>query len=201
MTNQQKGLLALIVIILALWASFAFVKCQPSVVLAQEFERPRRYSRGDVLLAAQACVHEATWAGGTETVDCGGIVQVVLNRQNEGETFASALRRTMPRFFAGRSDRAWARHLTFGPMRENPPGWPYTTVSIRNYDASWRAVFVRTMRYLEGVEALPCPDPVVGWMGRETDHRALERRLSSGFWRVSDCGPSRNVFLYQYDPE
>lgn len=200
MTNQQKGLLALIVIILFLWASFAFVKCQPSVVLAQELERPHRYSRDEVLLAAQACVHEATWAG-AQTVDCGGIVQVVLNRQNEGESFAAALRRTMPRFARGVTSRSWARHLVFGPMAQNPPGWPYSTVHIRNYDASWRAVFVRTMRYLEGVEALPCPDPVVGWMGRETDHRALERRLSSGFWRVSDCGESRNVFLYQYEPE
>lgn len=157
-----------------------------------------RYSQADGLLAAQACVSEATWAGAATTNDCGGIIAVVEARRGEHETFSAALRRTMPRFTAGTTDRIWALHLPYGPITQNPQGWPYAYGARRHSD-QWRAVVDRVRGYmLEGV-ALPCSPQPISWLGRRTDGHVLAGRLDSGHWRESSCGATQNAFLYMTD--
>ena len=160
-----------------------------------------RYSLADALLAAQACVHEATWAGGRGgTADCGGIIQVAEHSRAPGETFSSALRRRMPRFAAGTSDRAWVLGLPAGPLRVAPAGWPFR-VPARHYAPAWSGVFARVSDYMHEREPLPCSPEPMGWFGRETDGDALAARLATGLWRESDCGTTHNAFVYQIDPD
>lgn len=160
-------------------------------------ERPYdyRFTRGDLTLASQACVHEATWAGASITGDCGGILQVVMSRRHEHERFEDALRRTMPRFYAGATTRSWTRHLPFGPIRVNPPGWPYE-YPASHHSEDWHAVNIRVSHYMRGEEALPCSPEPVRWFGRTTDHAQLVSALARG-WEEAECGESRNVFLYR----
>jgi len=163
-----------------------------------------RFTREDRLLAAQACVHEATWAGATHTGDCGGIIQVVMERRRPtryrdghrfpAETFEHALARTMPRFYAGRTTRSWARFLTAGPLRIDPPGWPYA-YPARHHDESWLATNQRVAGYMRGSEPLPCSPTPGRWFGRETDGAALASTLAEGRWCEAICGESRNAFL------
>lgn len=158
-----------------------------------------RYTQADGLAAARGCVSESTWRGGSETQDCGGIIQVVESRRAPGEAFTAAIRRTMPRFFGGRTDRLWALHLPYGPITENPEGWPYA-YGAAHHSAQWRTVMDRVRGYmLEGV-ALPCSPQPSSWLGRETDGHVLREHLDSGLWRESDCGgPTVNAFLYRVD--
>jgi hypothetical protein len=163
-----------------------------------------RFTREDRLLAAQACVHEATWAGATHTGDCGGIIQVVMERRRPtryrdghrfpAETFEHALARTMPRFYAGRTTRSWTRFLTAGPLRIDPPGWPYA-YPARHHDESWLATNQRVAGYMRGSEPLPCSPTPGRWFGRETDGAALASTLAEGRWCEAICGESRNAFL------
>lgn len=153
-----------------------------------------RFTVADRLLASQACVHEATWAGAELTADCGGILQVVMERRRRGESFSSALERTMPRFFSGSTSRAWTRALPSGPLRLDPPGWPYS-YPARAHDASWLAVNTRVQDYMRGLEPLPCSPPPVRWFGRTTDGAALAATLAGGRWCEAVCGESRNAFL------
>lgn len=161
--------------------------------------QPSRFTREDGLLAARACVHEATWAG-ARTGDCGGMIQVVEARRRDGEPFASALRRTMPRFSAGATARAWTLRLPAGPMHADPIGWPYPHAA-RVHDAEWLAVFSRVRDYMSGTLPLPCTPEPSAWLGRATDGDVLAARLATGFWREADCGETRNAFLYRYDPD
>jgi len=164
--------------------------------------RPR-FTSDDGILAARACVHEATWAGAV-TNDCGGMIQVVETRRREHETFSAALRRTMPRFSAGRTARAWVLSLPAGPLTADPIGWPYP-YEASTHAREWRGVYERVRDFMQGARALPCaPEPSM-WFGRVTDSRALEARLSSGLWREAECGEgtarTRNAFLYGVDPD
>jgi len=170
-----------------------------SITVAQDDDAaslPSRYSRRDVLLAAQACVHETTWAGAA-TGDCGGIVQVVEARRAEHERFEVALARTMPRFYAGTTSRAWTRGLRAGPIT-TLPGWA-APVPASAYTDEWHEVYVRTANFMLGREALPCAETPRRWFGRATDHEALERTLATGEWREAHCGETRNAFLYSVD--
>lgn len=154
-----------------------------------------RWTQSDGLFASQACVHEADF---DSLGDCGGIIQVVESRRRSGETFSAALRRTMPRFTAGRTDRVWALHLPYGPITENPEGWPYT-YGAAHHSAQWRAVVERVRGYMLGGVALPCSPQPISWLGRQTDGHVLAERLDSGRWRESSCGPTSNAFLYLAD--
>lgn len=179
--------------------TLALASTLASITVAQEdadAPLPSRYSRRDVLLAAQACVHETTWAGAT-TGDCGGIVQVVEARRAEHERFEAALARTMPRFYAGTTSRAWSRALRAGPIT-TLPGWR-ASVPARAYSDHWHEVYVRTANFMLGREALPCAETPRRWFGRATDHEALERALASGQWAEAHCGETRNAFLYAVD--
>lgn len=153
-----------------------------------------RFTVGDRLLAAQACVHEATWAGAELTGDCGGILQVVMERRHRGETFAEALSRTMPRFYAGATSRSWTRHLPSGPLRVDPEGWPYD-YPARAHDEAWLGTNRRVQAYMRGAEPLPCSPPPRRWFGRTTDGAALAATLAEGRWCEARCGESRNAFL------
>ena len=152
------------------------------------------FTRTDRLSAAQACVHEATWAGAEHTGDCGGIIQVVMERRRPRETFSRALERTMPRFYAGVTSRSWTRHLPSGPLRTDPAGWPYE-YPARVHDDAWLAVNLRVSRYMRGEEPLPCAPTPDRWFGRTTDGEVLARTLSEGLWCEARCGESRNAFL------
>lgn len=153
-----------------------------------------RFTRSDRVVAAQACVHEATWAGATRTGDCGGIIQVVMERRHRGESFEAALARTMPRFYAGTTSRAWVRALAWGPLRHDPPGWPEGAPPASHYDDSWRGVNARVEHYVEGLEPLPCLPTPRHWFGRRTDHDALAAMLDRG-WCEARCGETANAFL------
>lgn len=144
----------------------------------------------DRLLASQACVHEATWAGGTRTFDCGGIIQVVMNRRDDGETFEQSLAQTMPRFYGGRTSRAWVRELRAAPIRENPTGWPWS-VPASHYSRSWRSVYARVDAHMSGAEPFPCSGAPTRWLGRVADSEMLARDLASGRWREARCGEAR----------
>jgi hypothetical protein len=156
---------------------------------------PRRLPgvhRGDALLASQACAHESTFRGGHGgTFDCGAQIQVVQARRREDETFAHALRRTMPRFAARTTSRSWVHGLPPGPLRADPPGWPYQYAAMHDSEA-WHSVFSRVNDFLGGVEPLPCAERPEMWFGRRVDHEALEARLASGRWRETDCNPGGN---------
>lgn len=156
------------------------------------------YTPADALLAARACVHESTWVGGAATNDCGGIIQVAEMRRRPTETFAQALRRTMPRFAAGATDRAWVLGLPAAPMTRNPQGWPFQ-VSAQHFDGAWHAVYARVVGYMRGREPLPCSPEPSRWFGRQTDGHHLAAALDSGMWREAECGPSANAFLYGVD--
>ena len=158
------------------------------------------FTHRDRLLGAQACVHEASWAGGQRTHDCGGILQVVMARRRlerrtadgrltrRAETFEEALARTMPRFYARTTTRAWVRELPAGPITRNPPSWPAAwSVPARRYSDSWHNSFRRTSMYMDGVEPLPCFPTPRQWFGRAVDHEAIARAIAAG-WAESDCG-------------
>lgn len=152
-----------------------------------------RYTAADALDGSRACVSEATWLGGSSP-ECGGIIQVVESRRHEGESFRSALHRTMPRFFGGRTDRLWALRLEFGPIRQNPEGWPYT-YGAAHHSHDWHEVYERVTEYMNGTRPLPCSPQPSSWLGRETDGHVLADRLASG-WREVDCGgPTVNAFI------
>ena len=153
-----------------------------------------RFTSADRVFASRACVHESTWAGAERTADCGGIIQVVMERRHRGETFSEALARTMPRFAAGITSRAWTLRLPSGPLRVDPEGWPYD-YPARHHDDSWLAVNLRVSRYMRGEEPLPCSPTPRRWFGRETDGAALARTLAGGRWCEARCGESRNAFL------
>ena len=163
----------------------------------------------DRLVAAQACVSEASWAGGSRTVDCGGILQVIMERRRtardgrRAESFADAARRTMRRFFGGLTSRSWALGLGRHPIRANPVGWPEDAPPATHYSDSWRAVYARTQRFIDGEEPLPCSPAPRRWGGRGTDHDSIAVWIADG-WAESDCGApapgethaSVNAFLY-----
>lgn len=162
-----------------------------------------RFTRSDRLLASQACAHEATFAG-AHTVDCGGILQTVMERRRPvryvghrrfpAETFERALARTMPRFYAGITGRSWTRFLPTGPIRDNPRGWPYA-YEARHHNEEWLAVNLRVAGFMRGSEPLPCSPSPSRWFGRTTDGEALRETLAEGRWCEAICGESRNAFL------
>jgi hypothetical protein len=193
----RPSLIERIAMIVAMLLILVFLAdCLASTVHSQA----SRWTQDDGLLAAQACVSEATWDGASSTSDCGGIIQVVEARRGEHETFAAALRRTMPRFFGGRTDRIWALHLPFGPIVRNPEGWPYT-YGAAHHSRQWAAVMARVHGYMREGVPLPCSPAPISWLGRETDGHVLADRLSSGAWLESSCGETRNAFIYQVDLE
>lgn len=176
-------------------------------------------TRTDLLWASRLCAHEATWAGRVDgTADCGGIVQVILNRMVEHEarvqeceaegrdgcggpeTFTQRLSYTSPRFWAGTTTRSWARLLPAGPIRGVLAGWPADWPAPSNYTARWHSVYTHTHAYMSGREALPCDGTPTHWLGRRTDHDRLQEWLDSGDWREVTCVgegdlQERNAFL------
>lgn len=152
-------------------------------------QRLPRVTRADALLAARACVHESTWAGGRGgTFDCGAQIQVIQTRRHDGETFSHTLLRTMPRFAAHTTSRSWVHYLPEGPIRGEVLGWPFHYPARHDSDA-WGSVFSRVSDFMLGREALPCAQPPEQWFGRRVDHEALQARLDSGRWVEADCNP------------
>lgn len=193
---MKTNLLVLLAFLLAVALSIGAAFLVPVRLHAQE----TRFAPSDALLAARACVHESTWAGGSSTNDCGGIIQVAENSRRDGETFAQALRRRMPHFAAGTTDRRWVHGLPAGPLARDPQGWPFR-VPAHHFDEAWHAVYSRVVGYMRGREPLPCSPEPTRWFGRQTDGRHLAAALDSGLWREADCGPSANAFLYGIDPD
>lgn len=163
--------------------------------------QPTRTDLAGILLSAQLCVHEATWAGAS-TNDCGAIVQTIRARQAHWGwrgRFDNALARTAPRFYARRTNRAWTRSLYPEGMRANPLGWPANAPPFGAFAERWQAVYNRTRAFYTGAEALPCAQSPVHWYGPVVDRDALQRRLSDPEWRIADCGETRNVFIYNVE--
>lgn len=185
-------------LLVALTLSAATCAERPATAAAQV--TTGRYARTDALLAARACVHEATWAGRVGgTSDCGGIIQVVNARRGEHETFAATLARTMPRFTAGTTSRAWVHGLlATSRQRAAPPGWPFPN-PVTHYRDAWRGVYERVRGYMTGAEPLPCEEEPSRWFGRRTDSHYLDAALATGMWREAHCGETRNAFLYHTD--
>ena len=155
------------------------------------------YSDADAHLLARACVHESDWYGGTYN-DCGGMLQVIEQRRASGETFRSALLRTMPRFARGTTDRPWPMGLPNGPIVRNPAGWAAPS-GASVYSGRWERVLARVRSFMSSAEPLPCDARPWHWFSPRTDGRQITDRLFSGQWRVADCGMTRNVFMYRVD--
>lgn len=148
----------------------------------------RGLTQADVLLAAQACVHENSWQGGVGgTFDCGAQIQVFLTRRLAHEPLRHVIERLMPRFAAGTTSRSWVHGLPWGHLREDPPGWP-ALYPARHDDDRWHAVAERVVGFLRGREPLPCASPPEAWFGRYVDHEAIEHRRELG-WVAIDCNP------------
>lgn len=160
------------------------------------------FTDADVLYASQACVHEDSWSGGSRNNDCGAMIQVFMEVRRAGETFRDAIRRRMPRFAAGVTDRAWVLNLPSGPIRRSVEGWPYG-YPARVHSDDWRSVVFRVHGYLRGSEPLPCEMPPVRWFGRTTDGEQLAAALEDD-WCEAACGTTANAFLHrcpEVDPE
>jgi len=189
--TARYALLAGLLLILVF--SVAMCGPRPAPAAAQEaVERPRPLLRGltqaDYLLASQACVHENSWRGGIGgTFDCGAQIQVFLTRRFAHEPLAHVIARLMPRFTARTTDRSWVLELPYGPLREDPPGWP-ALYPARHDDDAWHAVVLRVRGFLSGREPLPCARAPEAWFGRYVDHEAIEHRLTLG-WEEIDCNP------------
>lgn len=172
-----------------------------SVGLSQDaVARPvlRGLRQADALLAAQACLHENSYAGGIGgTTDCGAQISVFLARRNRGESLSDVILRTMPRFAAGTTSRAWVRAMPWGPLRENPPGWP-ALYPARHDDDRWHSVVLRVRGFLSGREPLPCVSPPHEWLGRVTDGDVLAERLRRGFVEIDCSGGSPRQTLEAY---
>lgn len=154
--------------------------------------RPR-----DVVWAARLCAHEATWAGGVPgspgvsgTADCGGIIQVLINRREArwpGEGFEQVVSHTSPRFYGGTTDRPWARVMPATPLRADPVGWPATWPHATNYTDRWHAVYQQTWNYMTGATPLPCDGHVDHWFGRRCDGDRIAAMLATGRWAEVEC--------------
>lgn len=195
MTQRLDNLILALFVLLAALALTAGSCSQggPAPALAQD-ERPeprpllRGLTQADVLLAAQACVHENSWRGGVGgTFDCGAQIQVFLTRRARGETLRHVIERLMPRFAAGRTTRSWVLGLPWGHLHEDPPGWP-ALYPARHDDERWHGVATRVSGFLRGLEPLPCERGPEAWFGRAVDHEAIERRRQLG-WLEIDCNP------------
>lgn len=153
----------------------------------------------DALWLARICVHETTWAGGLDGVnDCGGIMQVIQNRA-DGRAFRTTLSRTAPRFYGGTSTRPWARVLRVGVLRA-PEGWPEAWPSYSVYADDFDRVYARSLAFIRGEIAPPCPGAPRNWLSRTvaSDREVARRHVEEiGDWREVDCGETRNAF---YEP-
>lgn len=147
--------------------------------------------RQEALWVSRLCAHETTFSGG-QTNDCGGILQVL---RNSGGGVGAVIRRT-PRFFGGRTERAWARHL-MPNQRYNPPSWPETWPGFSVYTAAWHNTYTRTVDYVTGQRELPCTGRPMHWLGwAPGDMRA--RHLHTEVlrdWRTVECGDTINEFF------
>lgn len=173
--------------------------------------------------AAQARVHEAGFQRGL--ADGGGILQVVMARRNEGESFEESLARAMPHFWAGvlaaggaevtpcadgrgtclvssgtrLSARRWVTELPNAELRRGrePLHWPYG-YPARVHDDDWRDANDELSGYMRGETPLPFREPVSRWFGRETDGTQLAAALEDGWCEAipRDGLRSLNAFLY-----
>ena len=152
----------------------------------------------DEVMMSRACVHEATWAGGERTNDCGAMLQVILERRRGREPFLTTLARTMPRFTAGITDRSWVLYLPPGPIPIGMeiPGW---TAGPRPaaYSERWARVRARVHDFMAGVEGLPCEESPFHWFDPDEDGDAIAEHLATGRWAEAECGPVANTYLYR----
>lgn len=183
------------------------VVCAMAAVPAHaDFPDLPAFSATDELWMARACVHETTWAGGRDTNDCGAMLQTVLLRravweargERGGASFMDALRRTMPRFTAGTTPRAWTGRLPDGPLGGPIPGWT-ALQPPRAYTERWSRVRARVHEFMTGVESLPCEQDAWHWFDPGEDGNAIAARMSTGLWEEAECGPVRNLYLYRLD--
>jgi hypothetical protein len=158
----------------------------------------------DALWLARLCAHEVNWRGGEPNInDCGGILQVIQNRMvvwSEPE-FLDALMRTSPRFFAGITDRSWARELEPGVI-DDPDGWPSAWPPFRVYSDDFDLVYARSLSYVSGAEALPCRGRPRNWLSRThpRDREVARRHVEEiGDWREVRCGRTVHAF-YEHVP-
>lgn len=154
----------------------------------------------DALWLARLCTHEVNWRGGDARMnDCGGIMQVIRNRARVwGEpTFLDALSRTSPRFFAGSTNRAWARELDAGDT-STPANWPVERWGeFERFSDDFDLVYERSLRFVSGDLAPPCRGRPRNWLSRthprdrEVAHRHVEVLR---VWREVNCGPTVHAF-------
>lgn len=172
---------------------------QPQPSTPSAVPRGLGLSRGESILAWQACMHETDYVGGTAgTADCGALMQVIENSRRGAETFGAALLRRMPRFAARTDRRPWIRELTPGRQLRDPPHWPYVHVHVGHYEAQMSSVWSRVLRFAHGVEELPCNYEPVEWFGRATDGQVIAARLATGRYVEANCsaGGPRTVQAY-----
>lgn len=168
----------------------------PAPAAAQDRPGRPRWLRTSAVMLSQAAVHEADWRA---LGDLGGIYQVVVNRQREGETFPAALRRVMPNLAAGNTGRSWVLGLPVGPIVRNPAGWPWR-VHASHFSESWQRLHDHAVALLAGTQVPPCEGYPTRWFGRITDRDRLRAALDSGMWAEVECSPrTANAFLAPVD--
>ena len=143
-----------------------------------------------VLLLARIVVGEAGWHA-TEADVAAHHAVLESRAERMGVRYVTAAGLYSPRHTGvATSRRPWVAEL--GRSLRRPPLWPD--------GASWRAHRARWARILElaaqahaGDLVAPCsPDH---WGGPVVDRARIERGIARGYWRVVDCGATRNVFL------
>lgn len=142
------------------------------------------------LLLARIVVGEAGWHA-TEADVAAHHAVLEARAERLGVSYARAARLYSPRHTGVRpSRRPWIAEL--GPRASRPSSWP-TGPSWRRHRPAWVRILKGAARAHRGELVAPCsPDH---WGGPVVDRERIERGIARGYWRVVDCGATRNVFL------
>ena len=175
-------------------ASFVAIICIGSCLRscdaeAQSRSRDRHYLHvdpADRLALSKMCVHEGGWLLITE--DCDAIYSVLMWRSvRRGVSIAEMAEMYGPMVFdeTREDSEAWKVFLT--DSDDEPKLWP-ERLSWGNHIRFWRAMRQRANDLLSRRRIAACAADHWGAHGRNAI-RAFQRGL-----RVTNCGPTRNIF-------
>lgn len=89
--------------------------------------------------------------------------------------------------------RRWVTHLRLDGRR--PDGWLDRDGDWKEARSKWIARLELAQRIVDGIEPTTCEAEVFHWGGPNVDRARIERGIARGYWRVVDCGRTRNTFL------
>lgn len=110
-----------------------------------------------------------------------------------GVSYVRAARLYSPRHTGvATSRRPWVAQLDRTLRR--PPSWP-SSASWERHRPEWERVLKLAERAHAGELEHGCDGRPDHWGGSVVDHERIERGVRRGYWRVVDCGRTRNVFV------